>query len=392
MRFVIYKNSVLATLCSIFGASFIAMAVMAMVSGELEILSGIILIVAGIGLMWLGDLISTKKAERKRRKAQQAAGASASTTGYAQPQSYAPAAQGSPVNGSAVFAGLFFLMATAMGLWSVFSPYHSHLDYLAVVECAGFLLLAIGCFQMKHTQRANAFHLIGAFLPASVCAYSAFNLMRALLSQGSGDAFAMNLSALEPGKESLILCALAILAFLMMLLFAARATKSRGTGGLTGALWFLPAVILAVHIVLQLEWNVDLNRMVNDFIERPRWMAYPIMLDLYRNILVIVACFLAGLCFRRICRSPVAVPRLEARDVQPEPRYAPPVPSVQPAPHYTAPESVRRPGPTPRASEADVQKQIQAYRDLLECGILTREECEQKVRELTREYYGGSAQ
>lgn len=63
MRFVIYKNSVLATLCSIFGASFIAMAVMAMVSGELEILSGIILIVAGVGLMWLGDFISTKKAE-----------------------------------------------------------------------------------------------------------------------------------------------------------------------------------------------------------------------------------------------------------------------------------------------------------------------------------------
>ena len=68
------------------------------------------------------------------------------------------------------------------------------------------------------------------------------------------------------------------------------------------------------------------------------------------------------------------------------------MPPVQPAPHYTAPESVRRPGPTPRASEADVQKQIQAYKDLLDCGILTREECAQQVRELTREYYGGSAQ
>ena len=35
MRFVIYKNSVLATFCSIFGAAFIVMAVTSMVSGEL---------------------------------------------------------------------------------------------------------------------------------------------------------------------------------------------------------------------------------------------------------------------------------------------------------------------------------------------------------------------
>ena len=38
MRFVIYKNSVLATFCSIFGAAFIVMAVTSMVSGELGIL------------------------------------------------------------------------------------------------------------------------------------------------------------------------------------------------------------------------------------------------------------------------------------------------------------------------------------------------------------------
>ena len=67
MRFVIYKNSVLATFCSMFGAAFIAMAVMSMISGELGILPGIGVIAAGLGFMWLGDFISTKKAERKRK-------------------------------------------------------------------------------------------------------------------------------------------------------------------------------------------------------------------------------------------------------------------------------------------------------------------------------------
>ena len=193
MRFVIYKNSVLATICSMFGAAFIVMAVTSMISGELGILPGIGVIAAGLGFMWLGDLISTKKAERKRKKAQQAAAAaSVSTASCAQPQqaastasnaapaaSYAaPAAQDRPVNGSAVFAGIFFLLATLLGLWSVFSPYNHYFDRLGVVECAGFLLLAIGCFRMKRTQLANAFHLIGALLPAMGCAYSAFNLLR----------------------------------------------------------------------------------------------------------------------------------------------------------------------------------------------------------------------
>lgn len=68
MRFVIYKNSVLATFCSMFGAAFIAMAVMSMISGELGILPGIGVIAAGLGFMWLGDFISTKKSGTETEK------------------------------------------------------------------------------------------------------------------------------------------------------------------------------------------------------------------------------------------------------------------------------------------------------------------------------------
>lgn len=393
MRFVIYKNSVLATICSMFGAAFIVMAVTSMISGELGILPGIGVIAAGLGFMWLGDLISTKKAERKRKKAQQAAAAaSVSTASCAQPQqaastasnaaptaSYAaPAAQGRPVNGSAVFAGIFFLLATLLGLWSVFSPYNHYFDRLGVVECAGFLLLAIGCFRMKRTQLANAFHLIGALLPAMVCAYSAFNLLRAVRH------------AVAPiPKMSLITQALVIAAFLLMLLFAFCAMKPRGSGGVTGALWFLPSVLLTAYLVIQFDYDLNLNLLLNDFVENPRWMPYPIMLTLFRDIHVIVACLLAGLCFRRICRCPAAVPPMNTPDAQPQ--YVPPVQPVQPQPEprYVAPEPPKRPEPAPKANDPDVLKQIQAYKDLLDCGILTREECEQKIRELTQEYYGG---
>ena len=388
MRFVIYKNSVLATICSLFGAAVIVLAVRSMICGELGILPGIGVIAAGLGLMWLGDLISTKKAERKQKKAQQAAAeASVSTASCAQPQqaastasnaapaaSYAaPAAQDRPVNGSAVFAGIFFLLATLLGLWSVFSPYNHYFDRLGVVECAGFLLLAIGCFRMKRTQLANAFHLIGALLPAMVCAYSAFNLLRAARH------------AVAPIPT----LALVIAAFLLMLLFAFCAMKPRGSGGVTGALWFLPSVLLTAYLVIQFDYDFNLNRLLNDFVENPRWMPYPIMLTLFRDIHVIVACFLAGLCFRRICRCPAAVPPMNTPCDQFQ--YVPPVQPVQPQPEsrHAAPEPPKQPEPAPKANDQDVEKQIQAYKDLLDCGILTQEECEQKIRELMQKHYGG---
>lgn len=383
MRFVIYKNSILATLCSIFGAAFVAMAVMALISGELGVLPGLGVIAAGFALMALGDFISTKKAEKKRKKAQQAAScASASTVSAASSQPSASdagyAAPGQIVNGSAVVAALFFLLATLLGVWSVLSPYNSYFDGLALVECSGFLLLAIGCFRMKRTQRANAFQLLGALLPALSCAYSVFNLLRAVCY---ADASAIP-------TVSLIMLAMPLFAFLLLLLFAFSARKPKGSSGVVGALWFLPSVCLAAYLVMQHEYNYNLNRLLNDFLEHPRWMPYPAMLALFRDIHVIVACFLTGLCFRRICRSSAAVPQPEAAFVQPERPYVPP---VQPEMRYTAPEPepAKPQNSAPKVCEEEVQKQIQAYKDLLECGLLTPEECERKIRELMQEYYGG---
>ena len=175
---------------------------------------------------------------------------------------------------------------------------------------------------------------------------------------------------------------------MFLALFAFCARKPKGRGGVTGALWFLPSVLLAAYLVILFKYDFRLNQLLNDFVEKPRWMPHHLMLTLFRDIHVIVACFLAGLCFRRICRSPAVVPQMEAPYVQPEPQYAPPV-QPQPEPRYAAPEPPKQPEPAPKANNQDVEKQIQAYRDLLDCGILSQEECEQKVRELTQKYYRG---
>ena len=69
MRFVIYKNSILASICSLFGSAFVALAVVSMFNGELGILPGIGVIAVGFGLIMLGSFISERKAKKKQAKA-----------------------------------------------------------------------------------------------------------------------------------------------------------------------------------------------------------------------------------------------------------------------------------------------------------------------------------
>ena len=69
MRFTMYKNSVLATICSMFGAVCIVMAVTGLIGKEIDFLSAIGVIAAGLGLMWLGSVISERKEKRKQDKA-----------------------------------------------------------------------------------------------------------------------------------------------------------------------------------------------------------------------------------------------------------------------------------------------------------------------------------
>lgn len=72
MRFVIYRNSFLATVCSMFGATFVATAVASILSGGMGVLEAVGVLAVGLFFMWLGSVISRKKAERKQKKQQKA--------------------------------------------------------------------------------------------------------------------------------------------------------------------------------------------------------------------------------------------------------------------------------------------------------------------------------
>ena len=393
MRFVIYKNSVLATICSMFGAAFIVMAVTSMVSGELGILPGIGVIAAALGFMWLGDIISTKKAQRKRKKAQQAATAAAlsPTASYAQPQQSAPVAshaasavQGKRVNISAVFAAILFLLAALLE-FIVLSDTFSHIpnyqmnsNQVSMVSMG--LLMAIAALRSRHIQQVSVLFIL-CFLG---------------LALGNLDVALIAYRNFGSGRHPLyVMSALKAAAYFLLALFALLSTRKikESCGGIVRWLWFVPMLPLVLGVAMEILCNDSFWTTIRVFARLGTFpglkgLTRPSLLQVYAVVLLALAVFISGFCFHRLCRKDAAV----YTQSEPQPvYYAPPVQPAQPQPEpvYSAPEPPKQPEPAPKTNDQDVQKQIQAYKDLLDCGILTQEECEQKIRELTQEYYGG---
>lgn len=396
-----------------FGAVFIVMAVTSMVSSELGILPGIGVIAAGLGFMWLGDLISTKKAERKRKKAQQTAanvrdsGASHAqlsqmaqfvpTSSYTAQTanvypSAAPAVQ--PVKKSAVFAGVFFLLASLLEFVSLYTRYslEPHMmfnsDQIALVAMG--LLLMIAAFRTKHTQQVSVLFVIG-FLGMGLAGVDV--AMVTYRTYGFGSYVANNGAVYHAMVTAPALKAAAYFLMGIFALLSTRRIKQR-CGIIVRWLWFVPILPLLLVYAKEISDDDAFYRIMRVFSQHGGFpglknLLHPVLLHAYVIAFMVLAVCMAGFCFRRLCK------RLAVAYAQPEPQpmYASSMQETpaqpQPEPRYAAPEPPKQPEPAPKANNQDVQKRIQAYKDLMDCGILTQEEFEQKIRELTQEYYGG---
>ena len=173
--------------------------------------------------------------------------------------------------------------------------------------------------------------------------------------------------------------------FVMFLfaLFSMRKIKKH-LGGIVRYLWIIPGIILVLaytKLIADSGVLIACRRVFN-----PQWIGLKNIprevLDAAAHLFVIPAVFFSAFCFRRISCRPAVVFRQETY-AQPNPPYVPPA-QPQPAPRYTAPEPPKQPEPAPKANGQNIEEQIQACKDLLECGLLTQAEYEQKIRELTR--------
>lgn len=382
MRFIIYKNSILATLFSLFGAVFIAMAVMALVNGELDVLSGIGVIAAGLMLMWLASVISARKEKRKQAKAAKASVADAASTRTAGVSSSAASVmKGKPVKKSAVFAGICFLLAGALGIWNC-KRINDMLNSEQVMLAAMGLLMMIAAFRTKHIQEVSVLFVFGFLglalgsVDVALCTYRDFGF------GGYSNSVAVH--------YMLIFAPLTrVVAYALLMIFALFSTRriKKYLGGIVRVLWIFPVLALVLAYV---KW-IDDQYIIDLFITTlpSRWVGLryfqfirPELIEAAGQLLLLPAVFFSGFCFQCLCKKTAVVP------VQPEPeRPAPASPvqqkSVQPQPEQqrAAYEPPKQPA-APEVDHQDLEKKLLAYKDLLDCGILSQEEYNQKIREL----------
>ena len=393
-RFVIYRNSVLATICSMFGAVSVVMGITAVINGELGILPAIGVIAFGIGLMLLAGVISNHKEKKKKAKAAQAR-AAAFGAGYTQPQhseytaqptamyaSAEPMAPGKRVNISAVFAAILFLLAALLE-FIVLSEYFSHvpnyqMNSNQVTMVSMGMLMAIAALRSRHIQQVSVLFILG-FLG---------------LALGNLDVALIAYRNFGSGRHPLyVMSALKAAAYFLLALFALLSTRKikESCGGIVRWLWFVPMLPLVLGVAMEILCNDSFWTTIRVFARLGTFpglqgLTRPTLLQVYAVVLLALAVFISGFCFHRLCRKDAAV----YTQSEPQPvYYAPPVQPAQPQPEpvYSAPEPPRQPvqpQAAPKANDPDVLKQVQAYKDLLDCGILSQEEYDQKIRELTR--------
>ena len=415
MRFIIYRNSVLASFLSIFVTGLAAMGVFTLIEdfNSENLMIAIPAVAIGIGLNVLASFISKRKEQRKRARA--AGSAAAGSVHYAQtaqssgsaaryaPVHQAPVAQSRPVKKRCTAAAILFLLTALLEfvslymLYASWDPYHMLTSEEVALVAMGALLM-IAALRSRHIQQVSILNILG-FLGLTLGSVEvALNAYRAYGTGGYATSSAIHYAvAAAP--------ALKAAAFLLMALFALLSTRKikAHCGGVVRWLWWLPLLPLALAYSKEISDSEVLWRLRQVASRRSGFMGLqfytrPELLHVYAIVLQVLAVLLTGLYFCGLCRKTDAVynqgsyvppvqPQPEMRYAAPEPpqpemRYAAPEPP-QPEMRYAAPEPPQ-PEPAPRASDADVQKQIQAYRDLLDCGILSQEEYDSKVRELTR--------
>lgn len=256
--------------------------------------------------------------------------------------------------GCAVGAGILFILLPLLILaeaWAYASGNSDGFQYARVlmnwfnmVLYGADLLMAFACFRLGSGQKMTALFAVGFGLQMA----ADLIYVRNMLYADAGMLYPLLLLAAHGA---------------MFLLFLLTRGEKKGAA----KLWFLPgALMLLANIAgghLPLLYHLA-RRLLQGRIYWPEVCSTLTMLC------DIAALFLLGLALYRFCKeesAPVYAPE--------EPVYAPEEPAYAPEEPVYAPEEP--------VYDADTEKKLTACRDLLDSGLLTREEYEEQVYKLT---------
>ena len=439
-----YRNSILASLVSIIGCVIVVFGVTDLFQGdarELTVVTDIVMIVVGIAVAALGKIISDHKAEKKRAKARQAAMANRQAA-QAQPQArpvqaaqpvqqpvqrpvqqpvYAPQpaapAPKARVGVAFTMAAILFILSPVVAAWAnmmyttssllvTSALVHNYGDLFHLTEYALCLFLAVACFRGIAIKNVSWLHIVG-LLGVLICK---IGMLANVLSFVVREHYSLR------GTREVAFFELAGCLLIFLFAIAALPKNRSRFGGMVKALWFLPWVVLLVGNCFFMHHTGAIHHLSiqlgNGF-----FRLQPVFTDSLSLLCLSFAVCFTGFGFRRICKEQPQSHQIPAAPVQSAPHSlcphcrqpiaagdvfcgscgqritpaAPPVqPQPQPQPVQPQPQPVQS-QPVYRAAEKpadpqpvskELEQKIQAYKDLLNCGILSQAEYEQAIRDL----------
>ena len=254
----------------------------------------------------------------------------------------------SSCKGCAVGAGILFILlpllilaeawAYANGNPDGFQYARALMNWFNMVLCGADLLIAFACFRLGSGRKMTALFAVGFGVQMA----ADLLYVRNLLFADTGILYPLLLLSAHGA---------------MFLLFLLTRGEKKGAAK---ALWFLPAALMLLANIVGGHLPILYHLVKRLLQQRIYW---PEMCSALTMLCDIAALFLLGLALRRFCVGESA------------PAYAPEEPVYAPEEPTYAPEEP--------AYDADLEKKLRACRDLLDCGLLTPEEYEEQVYELT---------
>jgi len=285
---------------------------------------------------------------------------------------------------SAVLLGASGIIAGMADYTESVNNWHYVGQLAPMVEMLACAVLLVGFVRTAFTREMSVFTFLGFLFMISANGETAWECLNAVGLEGCARVIVnpesvKAMSYFEPLMKTVI-------SFLMALwsLMSLRCFKS-STGSTLRLLWFVPAVAaiwLGMRWVYVSELELYLFQLAYGTVK-----SHLQGLNAIAQLLMLAGVCTAALCLFYVCKEPA--PRIEAAPVMPAQPVQPvqpaqPVQPVQPVRPVQPVQPVQQPAQKPQPQpDAEIGKKLAAYKDLLDCGILTQAEYDRKVNELT---------
>lgn len=286
---------------------------------------------------------------------------------------------------SALLLGASAVIAGVTDYTESMRTWHHVTAVAPMVEMLACAILLVGFIRTAFTREMSVITVLGFLFMISANGEKAWECLSTIGPEGCAQVLmnpgrTSSLAYFEPLIKTILSVMMTLWSFLGL-----RSMKP-STGSILRVLWLLP-VLVSLYLGAKWSYIPEVKLYLSQMAQGGVTSHY-YGLSAMAQLMMLMGICAAALCLFYACKEPA--PRIEARPVMPAAPAKPvqpvqpaqPVRPVQPVQPVQPPKPAEPPKPAARP-DPELDKKLAAYKDLLDCGILSREEYDRKVSQLT---------